>query len=159
MSFQDNSEEDTEGDESYVRADAEEASEEVVPEDVESNDNKDLEETKKDALVNEVVDDVEEVSEEAGEALVGSEREEGETELAIAAVDSATDKSVETVENEEEPLDEVGSSEENEESMEVEDAAQEDEGEEGEAEKEEAAQREEKSSPKKVHFSDQVCFR
>ena len=158
MFYQDNSEEDTEGDESYVSADAEEASEEVVPEDVESNDNKDLEETKKDALVNEVVDDVEEVSEEAGEALVGSEREEGETELAIAAVDSATDKSVETVENEEEPLDEVGSSEENEEAMEVEHAAQEEE-EEGEAENEDAARKEKSSSPKKVHFSDQVCFK
>ena len=109
-----------------------------------------------------MVEDVEEVSEEAREALAGSEGEgEGETELTIAAVESsATDKSVETVENEDEPLDEVGSSEENEESMEVEDAAQEDdEEEEGEAEKEEAAQREEKSSPKKVHFSDQVCFR
>ena len=129
-----------------MSADAEEASEEVVPEDVESNDNKDLEETRKDALVNEVVDDVEEVSEEAGEALVGSEREEGETELAIAAVDSATDKSVETVENEEEPLDEVGSSEENEEAMNVDQADKE----ENEAIK--------TPSPKKVHFSDQVCF-
>ena len=126
------------------------------PEDVESNVDKDLQETSKD-----VVEDVEEVSEEAREALAGSEGVgEGETELTIAAVESsATDKSVETVENEDEPLDEVGSSEENEESMEVEDAAQEDEEEEGEAEKEEAAQREEKSSPKKVHFSDQVCFR
>ena len=58
MFFQDNSEEDTEGDDSYVSADAEEASEEVVPdhEDVESNVDKDLQETSKD-----VVEDVEEV--------------------------------------------------------------------------------------------------
>ena len=132
------------------------------PEDVESNVDKDLQETSKDALVKDVVEDVEEVAEEGGEALAGSEGEgEGETELTIAAVESsATDKSVETVENEGELLDEVGSSEENEESMEVEDAAQEEEEEEeGEAEKEEAAQMEEKTSPKKVHFSDQVCFR
>ena len=152
MSFQENSEEDTEGDESFVSAEAEEASEEMLPdpEYVETNAEKDLEESNKDDVVNDATKDVEDVvSEEAGEALeagIGSEEEETETELTIAAVESAVNQSVESVENEKESLDEVGSSEENEEAMNVDQADKE----ENEAIK--------TPSPKKVHFSDQVCF-
>ena len=82
--------------------------------------------------------------------------------MTIAAVESATDKSVETLEDEEKSLDEVESSEENGEAMEVEHAAQrQEEEEEEEEDKEKAAQKEEEktSSPIKVHFSEQVCLK
>ena len=138
-----------------MSADAEEASEEMLPEDpedVKTNAEKDLEETNNDDMVKDVTEDVEEVSEEAVKALVAgyeseSEEEETETELTIAAVESAVNQSVETEDNDKESLDKVGSSEENEDAMDVD-----------QAEKEEESEAIKTPSPKKVHFSDQVCF-
>ena len=136
----------------------EEASEEAVPEsqDSEADVNKDQGDVDQEGVTDE---DVEEVSKEVrGEAMeaieTGSDEEETETELTIAAVKSTTDQPEEVLETEKEQnetleeLHKVGNSEENE-AMEVEQAdAEEEEVEETEAPK--------SSSPKKVHFSDQV---
>ena len=87
----------------------------------------------------------------------GSDEEETETELTIAAVKSTTDQPEEVLETEKEQnetmeeLHKVGNSEEKE-AMEVEQA----DAEEEEVDEVEETEAPKSSSPKKVHFSDQV---
>ena len=139
----------------------EEASEEAVPEsqDCEADVNKDQGDVDQEGVTDEDVEEVsEEVREEAMETVeTGSDEEETETELTIAAVKSTTDQPEEVLETEKEQnetleeLHKVGNSEENE-AMEVEQA----DAEEEEVEEEEETEAPKSSSPKKVHFSDQV---
>ena len=118
MSRQENSEEDTEGDESFVSADAErlpeEASEEAVPEsqDSEADVNKDQGDVDQEGVTDE---DVEEVSKEVrGEAMEAIETVSDEEETESRSLEEEEEE-VKKGENEEEELENVAEESGNEE--------------------------------------------